>query len=204
MKLGHPSTCLALALVAAGCVMPITEPDPNSGPETGPAPGPEAQPADPTSTDPTHPGNQPPQVMTDADRAAAEAAIHTLLDDWHNAAATADQERYLGHFTEDAVFMGTDASERWTLEEFSTYVATYFPKGGWTYHPHHRHVAMSPGATIGWFDEQLTNEGYGELRGTGVVRRVDGMWKLAHYSMTFTVPNDIARDVVGVIREFVE
>ena len=134
----------------------------------------------------------------DAD--AQLAQIGAMIDDWHQAAAQADQARYLGHFTGDAVFLGTDATERWTLAEFTGYVETYFPKGGWAYTPHHRHVQLGADGSLAWFDEQLTNAGYGELRGTGVVRKVDGAWKLAHYSMTFTVPNGVASQVVDVIR----
>ena len=135
-------------------------------------------------------------TMLDDERAAIEA----MIDDWHDAAAKADAERYLGHFTEDAVFLGTDATERWSLAEFTEYVETYFPRGGWTYDPHDRHVLLGSTGDLAWFDEQLTNAGYGELRGTGVARKVDGTWRMAHYSMTFTVPNDVAREVVDRIK----
>ena len=121
-------------------------------------------------------------------------------DDWHAAAAAADEARYMGHFAPDAVFMGTDASERWTRSEFQGYVQTYFPKGGWTYEPHDRYIALDPTGELAWFDEQLTNAGYGELRGTGICRRLDGAWKIAHYSMTFTIPNETAKGVVGLIK----
>ncbi|MEM9802988.1 MAG: hypothetical protein AAGA20_21875, partial [Planctomycetota bacterium] len=32
-----------------------------------------------------------------------------VLDDWHEAAAVGDRDRYIGHFAPDAVFLGTDA-----------------------------------------------------------------------------------------------
>jgi uncharacterized protein (TIGR02246 family) len=152
---------------------------------TGSEPVPEPVPGPPTIA-----------TMVDDDTPAIEA----MIDDWHDAAAKADEARYLGHFTEDAVFLGTDATERWNLAQFTEYVETYFPDGGWTYHSHHRHVLLGATGDLAWFDEQLTNEGYGELRGTGVARKVDGTWRLAHYSMTFTVPNDVAREVVDRIK----
>ena len=127
-----------------------------------------------------------------------------VLDDWHAAAAEADEARYLGHFTPDAIFLGTDATERWTLAEFSDYVRTYFPRGGWTYLPHDRNVIRSEDGTIAWFDEGLSHGAYGELRGTGVLRLVDGRWRLAHYSMAFTVPNEVAAEVVRVVAEGAE
>jgi hypothetical protein len=41
-----------------------------------------------------------------------------VLDDWHPAASVADEPRYFGHFAPNGVFMGTDATERWTVTEF--------------------------------------------------------------------------------------
>ena len=47
-----------------------------------------------------------------------EASIHAALDGLHESAAASNMDRYFGHYTENAVFLGTDASERWALEEF--------------------------------------------------------------------------------------
>ena len=41
----------------------------------------------------------------------------------------------------------------------------------------------------------LFNEKLGHCRGTGVVRLVDGDWKIAHYALTMLVPNSIAANV---------
>jgi ketosteroid isomerase-like protein len=128
-------------------------------------------------------------------------AIESVLDDWHDAASKADENRYFGHMAKDAVFLGTDASERWTRDAFNAYVKPYFSKGqGWTYVPSHRHVMLSADQQLAWFDEHLTNEKYGDLRGTGVLRRTDGVWRIVHYNMVFTVPNDVAKKVVETIR----
>jgi hypothetical protein len=136
----------------------------------------------------------PPKEKTQAWTVVAE-----VLDDWHDAAAQADESRYLEHFAPEAVFLGTDATERWTLEEFTDYVQLYFPKGGWTYHPRCRHVRFAQGGTHAWVDELLDNEKYGTLRGTAVLQLIDGRWRIAHYSMTFAVPNERAAAVVEVI-----
>ena len=130
---------------------------------------------------------------------SAEVAINRILDDWHQAASEADGARYLGHMAEDAVFLGTDASERWTLPEFRAFCEPYVAKGtGWTYEPRERHVRVD--GELAWFDERLWNEKYGECRGTGVLRRDRGEWKIVHYSLTFPVPNELAADVVKLIR----
>jgi ketosteroid isomerase-like protein len=128
-----------------------------------------------------------------------ERAIARVLDDWHQSASVADGARYFGHMAEDAVFLGTDASERWTLPEFRSFCEPYFSKGvGWTYEPRERHVSAA--GHLAWFDERLWNEKYGECRGTGVLREDGGDWKIVHYSLTFPVPNELAGDVVKLIR----
>ena len=48
-----------------------------------------------------------------------EAKISTILNAWHKAAAEANFETYFSHFTSDAIFIGTDASEIWNKQEFS-------------------------------------------------------------------------------------
>ncbi len=136
-------------------------------------------------------GGQPPDVA-DVDR---------VIDAWHTAASVADEERYFGLMTSDAVFLGTDPGERWTVEEFRAYAQPHFSQGrGWTYVPSERHVMFSADGRLAWFDERLESEKYGVLRGTGVLRHAGGEWRLAHYSMTFAVPNAAAPDVVARIR----
>ena len=134
--------------------------------------------------------------------ASPEEAIALVLDDWHAAAAAADEQRYFAHFTPRGVFLGTDATERWTVAEFREYAHPHFAAGrGWAYLPRDRHVMLSENGLLAWIDEKLTNEKYGELRGTGVLRKIDGEWKVAHYSLTFTIPNERALEVVGVLQE---
>jgi ketosteroid isomerase-like protein len=127
--------------------------------------------------------------------------VNHVLDDWHRAASKADEARYFGHLAEDAVFLGTDATERWTKEEFIAFVHPYFSKGqGWTYMPRDRHVMISSDRGLAWFDERLDNDKYGELRGTGVLRNENGVWKIVHYSMVFPIPNEVTKEVVENIR----
>lgn len=132
----------------------------------------------------------------------SRAPIDRVLDDWHAAAAAADEEGYFALFAPDAVFLGTDATERWTREEFRAYAHARFETGtGWTYTGRDRHVAFSSAGDVAWVDERLDNANYGELRGTGVLVRIDGEWKIAHYNMVFPIPNEIAKDVVVRIKE---
>ncbi len=132
------------------------------------------------------------------------AQIEAMLNDWHDAASKADEARYFGHMTSNAVFIGTDDTEYWTGPQFKDFAHPYFSKGkGWTYHPHDRHVYWyDPATDVAWFDEKLDNDKYGRCRGAGVCVRTGGEWKLAHYTLSFPVPNDAAADVVRTIKQF--
>lgn len=126
--------------------------------------------------------------------AAPEDDLNRLLDGFHSAAARADYNDYFSRFAEQSVFLGTDATERWTIEEFKAYTKPHFAKGrGWAYKSAERFWRIS--GNVAWFDEQLNNENLGRCRGTGVAVMEDGEWKVAQYSLTMLIPNDIARDV---------
>ena len=144
-------------------------------------------------------GPEPPDPATlTGDRVAVAAA----LDDFHAAAAAADEARYFGHLAEDSVFLGTDATERWAKPEFLAFARPYFAQGrGWTFEPRDRHVDFAAGGAVAWFDELLDSATYGECRGTGLLeKRADG-WKILQYHLTIPVPNDLAKEIVARIRE---
>lgn len=126
-----------------------------------------------------------------------------VLDELHAAAAAADGPRYFAVFAPEAVFLGTAVEERWTLEQFRAFAEPYFAEGrGWTYVPRAggRHIDHAPGGAVAWFDELLDNDKYGVCRGTGVLRRIDGRWRIVQYNLTIPIPNEIALDVVQMIR----
>ena len=63
----------------------------------------------------------------------AVAAIDEVLDAFHDAASKADGASYFSLFAEDAVFIGTDAAERWSVDEFKAFAEPYFSEGrGWS------------------------------------------------------------------------
>lgn len=136
-----------------------------------------------------------------SERDATLVAAGATLDALHAAADRADGERYFALFTDDAIFLGTDATERWTVTEFRAYAAPHFAAGqGWTYEVVDRHMFLDPVGATAWFDERLANEKYGECRGTGVLRLVGGRWRIAQYNLTIPVPNDLASELVEMIR----
>ena len=133
--------------------------------------------------------------------AVSDKDIDQLLDQFHRAASKASFDEYIGLFAPDGVFIGTDATERWTLTQFKAYAKPHFDKGrGWTYSKVERHINVSADDRHASFDELLDNADLGRCRGTGVLRRVDGAWKIEQYHLTIPVPNELAKDVVGHIR----
>ena len=131
-----------------------------------------------------------------------EGEVAETLDALHAAAARADGEAYFRLFTPDARFIGTDATERWTLSEFLAYAEPYFARGqGWTYTPVERTVTLAPiqCLCVAWFDEVLDSDSYGVTRGSGVLRKTRAGWKIEQYVLSFAVPNDRARAVVDAI-----
>lgn len=130
-----------------------------------------------------------------------ESAVAALLDTFHASAARADEAAYFGCFAPDGVFLGTDATERWTVPAFREYAHPHFAAGkGWTYVPQARHVQIDRSGRVAWFDEVLRNEKYGACRGTGVAVKTRDGWRIAQYSLTFLVPNEAAGAVVEAIR----
>ncbi|MCA9304071.1 MAG: nuclear transport factor 2 family protein [Phycisphaerales bacterium] len=131
--------------------------------------------------------------------------VNLTLDTFHQAAKIGAFDIYFDLMTDDSVFMGTDETERWNKQQFMNYAREPFADGhGWTYEPSDRHVAFNDDLTIAWADELLTHEKYGTLRGTSVLEKHGNEWLIAHYSLTFLVPNDIASEVVEIIKRFEE
>ncbi len=125
-------------------------------------------------------------------------AVVAVLDGFHRAAASADAGAYFGVMSDDFVFVGTDATERWTRTEFEAFAKPYFDKGSaWTYTSTERHVVVH--GDVAWFDEKLLNAKYGETRGSGVLTRGEDGWQIAQYVLSFPIPNDLAASIAEKI-----
>ena len=136
---------------------------------------------------------------------AARADVARTLDALHDAASKAEGDRYFALFAPSAVFLGTDSSERWTLDQFKAYARPLFAQGkGWTYTPVERHIAVSPDGWA-WFDELLDNAKYGRCRGSGLLRYFDnGQWLIMQYDLSVPIPNELLPHVAGEIRDAVK
>ncbi|MEO8191623.1 MAG: nuclear transport factor 2 family protein [Acidobacteriota bacterium] len=138
----------------------------------------------------------PPPAVT------PDAAVAKILDGWHAAAAAADEPRYFAHFAANGVFLGTDATERWTTEEFRRFAHPYFAKGkAWRFHARDRHVAFSPDGSVAWFDEALDTPNLGPARGSGVLVRSGPDWKIVQYNLSIPIPNDLTSEFKARIGE---
>lgn len=136
-------------------------------------------------------------------QSSPEADVAAVLDRLNAASTAGDGEAYFALFTPDARFVGTDATEHWTLPEFRAYAAPVFARGrGWSYPATERTITIAPidCRCIAWFEEKLVNASYGETRGSGVLRLTDDGWKIEQYVLSFVVPNDRANAVVEVIK----
>ncbi|KPI87433.1 hypothetical protein ABL78_3464 [Leptomonas seymouri] len=122
------------------------------------------------------------------------AEIHAFLDQWHSAAAKGDFHFYFDSMTDDAQWLGTDANENWSKAEFAAFSKPYFDKGqAWNFTAVRRSVYVHASGTIGWFDEVL-DTWMKACRGSGVVEKEGGQWKVRHYVLSMTVPNGEGKD----------
>lgn len=115
-------------------------------------------------------------------------SIGRTIDDWHRAASEANFDNYFNLMTSDAVFIGTDATENWQLAAFKSFSKPYFEKGkAWSFTSLERNIYNSNGVI--YFDELLDTQ-MGICRGSGVLKKEDGVYKIAHYVLSIAVPND--------------
>jgi hypothetical protein len=137
------------------------------------------------------------------DRTEAVKAIDGVLTGFHQAASDADGDLYFSLLAEDAILLGTDATERWSVEEFEAFAKPYFSEGrGWTYESRERHIAIAQEGKTAWFDEILWNDNYGTCRGTGVLIHTENGWRITQYNLSIPIPNDLARDFTNQIKDF--
>ena len=121
-----------------------------------------------------------------------------VTNSWHKAAAEARFDDYFNALTEDAVFIGTDATENWDKKAFQTFAKPYFDKGkAWNFKSLERHVFVAKDNKTVWFDELLSTQ-MKICRGSGVVVKVGNEWKIQHYVLSMTIPNNNSDAVVKI------
>jgi len=129
-----------------------------------------------------------------------EDAIHLLMDNWHKAAAQADEETYFNSMTDDAIFLGTDKTERWEKKVFEEWADPHFQKDkAWAFTSRDRVIYFHDDNRVAWFEE-LLDTWMGTCRGSGVVVLTEDGWKIKHYNLALLVDNDKMDKVIEVTK----
>lgn len=119
-----------------------------------------------------------------------------FIDDWHMAATNADYHAYFGAMDDSFVFLGTAPRERWNKEEFSGFSKPYFDKGrAWDFKASNRIWMYSEDGNTAWFDEDLYTWMRG-CRGSGILVKKDGAWKLVYYNLTVLIENEKIQEFI--------
>ncbi|MCF6241499.1 MAG: nuclear transport factor 2 family protein [Bacteroidales bacterium] len=128
-----------------------------------------------------------------------ETVINFLVNNWHKAAAQANAHDFFGFMADDCIYIGTDETERWTKNEFVKFAKPYFDRGkAWDFEPIERQVYFSKNKKTAWFNETL-NTWMGVCRSSGVLVKKKGKWKLKHYHLSVTVPNDKIKEFIRLL-----
>jgi len=124
--------------------------------------------------------------------------LHIFLNNWHQSAAEAHFDGYFNAIADDGIFIGTDAKENWSKEQFKVFAKPYFDRGkAWNFKVIQRNIYFSKDQKIVWFDELLTTQ-MKICRGSGVIQKTKDGWKIKHYVLSMTVPNENVDEVVKV------
>ncbi len=139
---------------------------------------------------------------TSAQINSEKTSINSTLDNWHKAASDANFENYFKLMTNDGVFIGTDATENWQNKAFKKFSKPYFDKGkAWSFTAIERNIYTNKTNDFAWFDELLDTQ-MKICRGSGVLEKVNGTWKIKHYVLSIAIPNENVDDVIKLKESF--
>jgi hypothetical protein len=131
-----------------------------------------------------------------------ESTINTFIDQWHQAASTANANVFFDSMDENAVYIGTADHEHWTKSEFVAFAKPYFDKGkAWDFKPYDRNIHVTSDGQYAWFSELLTTW-MGICRGSGVLHKTPTGWKIDQYHLSVTVPNEIIKDFIALVENY--
>lgn len=127
--------------------------------------------------------------------------LERLVSSWHQAATDADEDIYFGLMAPKSIFIGTDASERWTKDEFMDYAESAFNKEtAWDFKTVYRHFTIGDDRRHAWWDEKL-DTWMGTCMASGVLENTADGWKIIHYQLSLAVPNDKIQAFQELIKE---
>jgi hypothetical protein len=133
-----------------------------------------------------------------SDAAKDKQLIAAMLDSFNVAAGKANYQAYFNFYTSDAIFIGTDATERWDKTQFMVWAKPYFDRGrAWNFKALERHIYLNAKGDLGWFDELLQTQ-MKICRGSGVVVKQGNTWKVQQYVLSMTIPNSKVDSIVAI------
>ncbi|KAA1247678.1 nuclear transport factor 2 family protein [Aquimarina sp. RZ0] len=146
------------------------------------------------------------QILCSSQTTSLPKDLHSKIDNtleiWHKAAADADFDKYFDLMTEDAIFIGTDPTENWALTAFKSFSKPYFDQGkAWSFTKLERNIFTQPTTNLAWFDE-LLNTQMGICRGSGVLEKTAGGWKIKHYVLSIAIPNENVKEITTLKEAF--
>ena len=136
-------------------------------------------------------------------KASPQAEAEAVLDSLHRYASEAALEPYLSLFTEDGVFSVRTAASAgpWPSSPPTSRLALRPVRGGPTTPRSATWISARTGPWLGltrWWWARA----WGRAGERGVLRKTADGWRIAQYSLTLLVPNDLAQSVVDRIQAY--
>jgi hypothetical protein len=133
--------------------------------------------------------------------AAYRQQIGAFIDEWHDDAAHA-RSAYFDKMAPDGVYIGTDKTELWSRDAFKLWAKRFFERGSaWSFKSTKRNIYLSGDGKMIWFDELLDTQ-MGVCQASGVIRKTDKGFEIAHYQLSIAVPNEVADKVTATIKQY--
>lgn len=131
-----------------------------------------------------------------------KTTIDNLITTWHKAAEDADFKSYSDLMATDMVFIGTDPTEYWKGEAFLNFAKPYFDRGkAWSFNTINRQIYRHDNSQVAWFDELLDTQ-MGICRGSGVLIKTKKGWKIKHYVLSISIPNENVDEIKAIKKDF--
>jgi hypothetical protein len=125
--------------------------------------------------------------------------LNTFMNNWHQAAATANEELFFGSMTDEGIYLGTDKTEKWTRNEMMKWAQPYFERDtAWAFTTISRDIYLSDDGNTAWFNEKL-DTWMGVCKGTGILVKQSNGWKIALYDLSVTVDNELIQDFIKLV-----
>lgn len=126
-------------------------------------------------------------------QANADASPGAALETLQQAGADANEAHFVAVLAPDAVFLGVGDGKRLQGQALRNFISESFASGNtWGYRSSERVVRLSADGTVAWFDESLEHDQLGRGRGSGVLIQSGGVWQVAQYDLTVSLPGTTA------------